>query len=30
MKPSVPYGYAIAAGALVAWPESWWARVVPF
>ena len=26
LKPSVPYGYAIAAGAILAFPDSWWAR----
>jgi len=26
LKPSVPYGYAIAAGALFAFSESWWGR----
>jgi prepilin peptidase CpaA len=24
LKPSVPYGYAIAAGAILAFSESWW------
>lgn len=24
LKPSVPYGYAIAAGAIAAFPQSWW------
>ena len=24
MKPEVPYGYAIAAGALLSFQESWW------
>ena len=24
VRPSVPYGYAIAAGAIMAFPESWW------
>ncbi len=26
LKPSVPYGYAIAAGALLAFSETWWGR----
>ena len=26
IRPSVPYGYAIAAGALIAFPDSWWSR----
>jgi len=24
LKPSVPYGYAFAIGAILAFPESWW------
>lgn len=24
LKPKVPYGYAIAIGAILAFPESWW------
>lgn len=24
LKPGVPYGYAIAAGAILAFPQSWW------
>lgn len=24
LKPNVPYGYAIAIGAILAFPESWW------
>ena len=24
VKPNVPYGYAFAAGAILAFPESWW------
>ncbi len=24
IKPDVPYGYAFAAGAILAFPESWW------
>lgn len=27
LKPSIPYGYAIAAGALLACSESWWGAV---
>jgi len=27
VRPSVPYGYAIAAGAIIAFPESWWSGV---
>lgn len=30
VKPSLPYGFAIAAGAILAAPGSWWAPVVPF
>lgn len=30
IKPSLPYGFAIAAGAILAAPGSWWAPVVPF
>lgn len=26
-KPDVPYGFAIAAGALMAYPHSWWAAL---
>lgn len=28
VKPSVPYGYAIAAGTIMAFPESWLAQAV--
>ena len=28
-KPSVPYCYAVAAGALLALPESWWGSNLP-
>jgi len=24
IKPNVPYGYAFAIGALLAFPQSWW------
>ena len=24
LKPNVPYGYALAIGAILAFPESWW------
>jgi Flp pilus assembly protein protease CpaA len=24
LRPSVPYGYAFAIGAILAFPESWW------
>lgn len=27
LKPSVPYGFALAAGAILATPFSWWMRV---
>jgi prepilin peptidase CpaA len=26
IKPNVPYGYAFAIGAILAFPESWWMR----
>lgn len=26
IKPNVPYGYAFAVGAILAFPESWWMR----
>jgi prepilin peptidase CpaA len=29
LKPKVPYGYAIAAGALLAFQESWWGDLPP-
>lgn len=29
LKPKVPYGYAIAAGALLAFRESWWGALPP-
>jgi len=28
IKPNVPYGYAFAIGAILAFPESWWMRAV--
>jgi prepilin peptidase CpaA len=28
IKPNVPYGYAFAVGAILAFPESWWMRTV--
>jgi prepilin peptidase CpaA len=28
VKPNVPYGYAFAIGAILAFPESWWMRPV--
>jgi prepilin peptidase CpaA len=28
-KPSVPYCYAVAAGALLALPQSWWGSILP-
>ena len=28
IKPNVPYGYALAAGAILAFPQSWWMPVV--
>ena len=28
VKPDVPYGYAFAIGAILAFPESWWMRAV--
>jgi Flp pilus assembly protein protease CpaA len=24
LKPDVPYGYALAIGAILAFPQSWW------
>lgn len=27
IKPDVPYGYAFAAGAILAFPESWWMQL---
>jgi prepilin peptidase CpaA len=27
LKPNVPYGYALAIGAILAFPESWWMPV---
>lgn len=30
IRPSLPYGVAIAAGAIIAAPATWWAPVVPF
>jgi prepilin peptidase CpaA len=29
VKPNVPYGYAIAVGAILALPHSWWSAVLP-
>jgi len=26
LKPNVPYGYALAIGAILAFPQSWWMR----
>jgi prepilin peptidase CpaA len=28
IKPNVPYGYAFAIGAILAFPESWWMQAV--
>jgi prepilin peptidase CpaA len=28
LKPNVPYGYAFAIGAILAFPDSWWMRSV--
>jgi prepilin peptidase CpaA len=28
IKPSLPYGYALAIGAILAFPQSWWMRTL--
>jgi prepilin peptidase CpaA len=28
LKPKIPYGFALAAGAILAFPDSWWMRGV--
>jgi prepilin peptidase CpaA len=28
LKPQVPYGFALASGAILAFPQSWWMPVV--
>lgn len=30
IRPSLPYGFAIASGAILASPQAWWGPIVPF